>query len=139
MKYYRSGNTLVVRMDKGEEITEQLKRLAREEKILLAEVNGLGAIDDFTVGVYDVADKVFRPRTFQGCYEIVSLHGTINTFHGAYYSHLHMSAGNAEGQVLGGHLSRAVISATGELVVTILDGTVDRRYDEETGLNLFDL
>ena len=51
--------------------------------------------------------------------------------------HLHMSAGNDKGEVFGGHLNRAVVSATCEMVVDVLDGTVDRQYDPVTGLNLF--
>ena len=56
---------------------------------------------------------------------------------GEPYIHLHMSAGDADGNVRGGHLSRAVISATGELVVTVIDGEIDRKFDPEIGLNLF--
>ena len=56
---------------------------------------------------------------------------------GAFYTHLHMSAGNDKGQVFGGHLNRAVVSATCEMVVEIFPGTVDRVHDPDTGLNLF--
>ena len=48
-----------------------------------------------------------------------------------------MSAGNDKGEVFGGHLNRSVVSATCEMVVDVLDGTVDRAYDPVTGLNLF--
>ena len=54
-----------------------------------------------------------------------------------FYIHIHMSAGNSQGQVFGGHLNRAVVSATCEMVVTVIDGKIDRYYDEDVGLNLF--
>ena len=57
---------------------------------------------------------------------------------GAFYAHLHMSAGNRQGAVFGGHLNRAVASATCEMVITLLDGTVNRKFDDGVGLNLFD-
>ena len=41
------------------------------------------------------------------------------------------------GHVFGGHLNEAVISGTGELVLTRIAGEVDRCFDEEIGLNLF--
>ena len=62
---------------------------------------------------------------------------TVTTKDGEFYAHLHMCAGNEQGQAFGGHLNRAVVSATCEMVVEVLDGTVDRQYDPITGLNLF--
>ena len=121
MEYRRFDHTIVARLDKGEEILEQVKTIALQEHITLATVQALGAINAFT-----------------GHFEIVSLSGTINTMDGDFYSHLHMSAGNEKGQVFGGHLNRAIISATCEMVITILDGTVDRKFDPDIGLNLFD-
>ena len=137
MDYRRFNDTIVVRMDRGEEVQEQLRKVAEAENIRLAEISALGGTDDFTVGVYDLAEKQYHTSRFQGAFEIVSLTGTINTMNGEYYAHLHLSAGNGKGEVFGGHLYRAVISLTCEMVVRVIDGTVDRALSEELGINLF--
>ena len=137
MEYRRFNNTIVARIDKGEEILEQIKAIALKEKIKLANINALGATNDFTVGVFKIAEKKYYSNTFKGDFEIVSLTGTINTMNNEFYTHIHMSAGDTEGKVFGGHLNRAIVSATCEMVINIIDGTVDRYADEEIGLNLF--
>ena len=137
MDYRRFGNHIVARFDRGEEILESLKALALKENVRLASVSALGAVDDFTVGVYRVDEKKYYANHFEGAFEIVSLTGTISTMNGEYYAHLHMSAGDDKGAVFGGHLNRAVISATCELVIDVVDGVVERRADPEVGLNLF--
>ena len=137
MEYRRFGNTIVARIDRGEEILAAVREIAGAEHIQLASVSALGATNDFTVGVYNVDEKQYHANDYKGSFEIVSLTGTINTMDGEFYTHLHMSAGDEKGQVFGGHLNRAVVSAVCEMVITVIDGVVDRRFSEEIGLNLF--
>lgn len=137
MDYRRFGDTLVIRLDPDEEIIENLRAIAEKEQIKLASVEALGAINDFTVGVFDTVEKKYYSNRFQGAYEIVSLTGTITTKDGTFYQHLHMSAGESSGAVFGGHLSRAVVSATCEMIVRVIDGRVERVLDPDIGLNLF--
>ena len=137
MEYRRFGNTIVARIDRGEEILAAIKEISGAEHIQLASVSALGATNDFTVGVYNVDEKQYHANDFKGNFEIVSLTGTINTMNGEFYTHLHMSAGDEKGQVFGGHLNRAVVSAVCEMVITVIDGVVDRRFSQEIGLNLF--
>ena len=137
MDYRRFGDTLVIRLDPDEEIIENLRAIAEKEQIKLASVEALGAINDFTVGVFDTVEKKYYSNRFQGAYEIVSLTGTITTKDGAFYQHLHMSAGESSGAVFGGHLSRAIVSATCEMIVHVIDGRVERVLDPDIGLNLF--
>lgn len=137
MEYKRFGNTIVARIDKGEEILQKVKELALCENIKLASVNALGATNDFTVGVYNTEEKKYYANSFKGSFEISSLTGTINTMNDGFYAHFHMSAGNDKGEVFGGHLNRAVVSATCEMIINVIDGRVDRFADEDTGLNLF--
>ena len=86
---------------------------------------------------YNVAEKKYYANTFSGSFEIVSLTGTISTMNGEYYAHLHMSAGDEQGRGFGGQLNEAIISATCEMVIEVIDGQVDRVRDESVGLNLF--
>ena len=137
MEYRRFDNTIVARIDRGEEVLEQVAAIAQAEQIKLASVQALGALGSFTVGVYKVDEKKYYANSFEGSFEIVSLTGTIDTMNGEFYTHLHLSAGNDRGEVFGGHLNRAVISATCEMVITVIDGRVDRFHSEEIGLNLF--
>ena len=58
MEYRRFDNQIIARIDKGEEIQEQLKLIALKENIALATVNALGAVGNFTVGVFKVRKEV---------------------------------------------------------------------------------
>ena len=137
MEYRRFNNKIIARIDKDEEILEKIKDIALKENIKLASISALGAINDFTVGVFKVDEKKYYSNVFKGNFEIVSLTGTISTMNNEVYTHIHMSAGNEKGEVFGGHLNRAIVSATCEMVIDVIDGEVDRYFDEEIGLNLF--
>lgn len=121
MEYRKFSNTIVVRIDKGEEILEKIKEIALKENIKLANINALGATNDFTVGVFKTTEKKYYSNNFKGDFEIVSLTGTINTMNNEFYAHIHMSAGNDKGEVFGGHLNRAIVSATCEMIINIVD------------------
>ncbi|MDK2967151.1 PPC domain-containing DNA-binding protein [Lacrimispora sp.] len=138
MEYRKFENTFVIRLDPGDEILTSLISLCETERIMLASVSGLGAVNAVQLGVFDTEKKQYYSREYKGLYEIASLTGTITVKGENPYLHLHMVIGNPHtNECFGGHLGRAVISATGELVVTAIPGKVGRREDETVGLNLF--
>lgn len=137
MEYRKFGDTFVLRLEPNEEICGSILALAEAENIALAEISGLGAVDEFTVGAFNTETKEYRSNTFRGIYEIVSLTGTLTRKDGAPYLHAHFAAGDLQGQVVGGHLNRANISATAEIVIRAIAGTVERKFSEAIGLNLF--
>lgn len=137
MDYKRFGDKIVARIDRTEEVHEKLKEIALKENIKLASVYGLGATDDFTIGIFSVSKKDYKERNFKGEFEILSIIGSISTLDGEYYPHLHISASNGDGNVFGGHMKSARISVTCELTINIIDGIVDRQKDPETGINIY--
>ena len=136
MDYRRFGKTIIARIDRGEEVLTQLKNIALKEEIKLASVRALGATDDFTVGVFKVDEKKYYANHFTGDFEIVSLTGNITTQRGRPYAHLHMAVSDLSARVYGGHLNRAVVSATAEIIIQTIPGEIDRQPDPRIGLNL---
>lgn len=136
MKYANFEDTYVLRLEKGEEVVESIKKLCKEEKITLAEITGLGAANLVEIGLFNVNTKEYRTEVIEGMFEITSLIGNATTKEREPYLHLHINFSDASNQVKGGHLVRARISATGEIFIRKINGEVGRRFDEEIGLNL---
>ena len=133
------NNHYVIRIDKEEEVLENLTSLCEKENIKAGSVVGLGAAKHIKIGLYDVGAKKYNSIEMEEPMEITSLVGNISTKEGKTYLHFHINVCNSKMQVFGGHLNFCIIGATCELVLTVLDGEIDRIYDEELGLNLFNL
>lgn len=135
----RIGNTLIVRVDRGEELIEGIKTAIKKEKIRLGIVSGIGAASSTTLGVYNVEEQKYYQSVFNGIHEITHLAGNVSEMDGETYLHLHITIADEKGHAHGGHLNEAIIGATSEIFIQIIDGSVDRYKDEETGLNLLAL
>ena len=135
MDYRKFGNTLMIRMDPGEEVLGTLADLCRREKVRLGHFSALGAADVLELGVYDVKEQVYHKEEFCGAYEITSLFGTVSEKDGEVYLHAHLNASSMHGVTIGGHLNRAVISGTCEMALTVLDGHAGRKVNPLSGLN----
>ena len=138
MEYRKFNDKYVLRLEKGEEVISKIKELAEKEKIDLAEITGLGAASLVEIGVFNVNTKEYKTKVFEGMFEITSLVGNVTRKEDDVYLHIHINFGDEEGKVLGVHLVRANISATSEIIISQIDGNVNRKFSDEIGLNLLD-
>lgn len=139
MKVKQIDNKLIVRIDKGEEIVESIMTVCKKFDIKLGSIMGIGATNKVTIGLYDVENKKYHSKEFTGNFEIASVIGTISMMNDEPYLHLHITVCDENHHSYGGHLNSAVVSATSECVIDMMNGYVDRKVDKETGLNLFDI
>ena len=136
MEYKRKNDLIFFRLDRGEEIISSLLKIAEKEDIVLASINGIGACDELTIGVYNVREKKYYQKIFKGEFEITSLNGNISRKDDEIYLHLHINYSDANFLTFGGHLNHCRISATLEGIINIIDIENNRIKDETTGLNL---
>lgn len=137
MKYIIDKDTIYLRIDKGEEVCSSLLKIAKELNINSASISGLGASNEFTVGVFDLDKKEFIGNNFKTEYEITNLTGNLSLKDNLPYLHLHGTFANLK-EVVGGHVTKCIISLTAEIVIKKTNKKINRIFDNETGLNLWD-
>jgi uncharacterized protein len=139
MNYKRFNNKIVFCIDKGEEIVDALKTICKKLDIKLGSIVGIGATDKITIGLLNTKTKKYQSKEFTGDHEIAPLVGNITIMNDEVYLHLHVTICNVEHKAIGGHLISAVISATFEGIIDIIEGHVTREFNDEVGLNLLKL
>jgi len=137
VKFKQFANRYFVRIDKGEEIVETLKKFCSDKKIESGCLNGIGASNKLTVGYYNTGEQKFYKKDFEGEYEITSLNGNIYMLNGETSIHAHINFAGTNFITYGGHLASAIISGTCEIAVIQLDDRIEKEFDKETGLNIF--
>ena len=136
MEFKKFGNRYFVRIDRGEELIESLKKFCRANGIKLASVTGIGAAGKAVIGLFETKTKKYISKEVTGDHEITALMGNITRMDGEPYLHIHVNLADRECRAIGGHLNSAVISGTCEGVVDVTDGALGREFDGGAGLNL---
>lgn len=139
MHYTQFDSKIVFRLDPGEELVQSIKKLCEQLNITLGTITGLGATNNVTLGLYEVATKQYHQITRTGDHEIASLYGNITQMNGEVYLHLHITVCDKTYQSISGHLNKAIISVTFEGVIDCIKGTITRHKDQHTGLNILSL
>ena len=138
MQTKKFNNKIIVRIDKGEEIVKSLTKVCQDNNITLGSISGIGATNKVTIGLFDVATKKYHSKELIGNYEIAPLSGNISTMDNKIYLHLHINLCDSNHNSFGGHLNSAIVSATCECIIDIIDDKIDRKLDKDIGLNLMD-
>lgn len=139
MRCKKFGNKYLIRLDRGEEIVSSLKLICINNKIEFGFFSAIGATNEVTVGLFDTKQKKYHSTTLEDDFEITSLNGNITTMNGEIYLHCHINLADKEHRSFGGHLNKAIVSATCEMILEKIDGNLNRIYDPDTQLNLFDI
>jgi len=138
MKHSRFKDKVIVRIDKGEDLIGSIKTVCKEYQIKAGSVLGIGTVGKITIGLFNPIIKQYHSRELIGDFEMAPLAGNITTKNGEPYIHLHANVCNADQSSFGGHVSAATASITCEIIIDVIDATIERTFDSGIGINLLE-
>lgn len=134
---HSESGTYTLNFARGEEVMAGLASFLKEKNIQAAHLTGLGAASRVTLAYYNLTTKSYEKQTITEDVEILSLTGNVGVKEGGeLVVHIHGTFGRKDLSVFGGHLFELEISGAGEIHLTTFSGTINRAYDEQTGLTL---
>jgi len=129
----------VLRLKKNDEIISSIMDFCQEKKITSAWFTGLGAAKNATLALYDLETKKFSKKAIKGPLEIANITGNIATKDNEVLIHCHITLSDKNMSAYAGHLERADVAATVEIIFRVLDIQLTRKHDLNIGLNLLEL
>lgn len=131
------GRSVALVFDSGDAVMQELRQWCREQAITAAGFTAIGAFADATVGWFDWETKQYREIPVEEQVEVLSLAGDIAVGpDGDAAAHAHVVLGTRDGSTRGGHLIRAHVRPTLELILDEAPAHLRKKYDPESGLAL---
>lgn len=133
----KDPKTFVVVLDTGEEILSSLKSFAHEQHLAASSFKAIGALSSVELGWFDWKAKEYRTAVkLDEQVELLSLIGDIALKDSEPQVHAHLVVGRSDGTAHGGHLLKASVRPTCELILTESPEHLQKQIDPESGIAL---
>ena len=136
--YEKDGlRTYAVVLKTGEEVMTCLRQFVTQERIFAAQITAIGALSDVVLQYFDWDKKEYQGIPIREQVEVASMMGDVaQSPAGEPTLHIHMVAGRRDGSAVAGHLARAHVRPTLEVIVNESPAHLRKRKDPESGLAL---
>jgi len=129
--------TFALILETGDEVLSCIENFARKEDLDGAQFSAIGALSDAVLTYFDWETKDYLENPVDEQVEVASLNGDVALSpDGRQAIHIHAVLGKRDGTALAGHLAKAHVRPTLEVVLTEAPRHLQKRFDEESGLAL---
>lgn len=139
MDIVERNGSFFIKLYKDESLFESLEEFASRHQQTFGTLNGIGALKDCELGFYHLDRKEYDRKVFPHEAELLSLVGNLSFLKEKPFFHIHTILGASDFSTYGGHLFKATVAVTAEIIFRPLSLSVNREHDEEIGLNLLNL
>ena len=134
MQYSKVEDGFMMHVEKGEKIMETITQFCKENEINNAQLSGIGAVMNIDIGALDINSKQYIRKNFKNVWELVSYQGNVSLKNSEPFIHAHVTIGNHDFNIKGGHLFEATVAAVGEFILRKFDNNVYRAFNNNVGL-----
>lgn len=129
--------TYALILDTSDELAAELKQFAQKEKLGGSSFQAIGAFQSVRLGWFNWESKKYETSVaLDEQVELLSLIGDIALKDGEPQVHAHVVVGRRDGTAHGGHLQKAVVRPTCEVILTESPRHLAKQHDPESGLAL---
>jgi uncharacterized protein len=129
--------TFALIMDTGDEVVEILKKFASSQQLSGSSFKAIGALSYVQLGWFNWETRKYEVAAeFSDQVELLSLIGDIASQDGQPQVHAHLVVSRRDGTAHGGHLLKACVRPTCELILTESPEHLQKRIDPQSGLAL---
>lgn len=125
MKYSRSDEVLLIKLEDGEDVHSSLIEICDREDFRTGWVySGIGILREFTLGYF--MGREYSKKYFEEPHELLSMSGSV-TLDTEVPLHLHTSLSSRQFGVVGGHLFRGTVNVLNEIMIKKLPENIRLR------------
>ena len=134
MQFQKIDNSYIVHVEKGEKVMDTLTQFCIDRNITSGQLSGIGAVKNVDIGAYNITSKEYIHKIFDSILELLSFQGNVAIKDGEPFIHAHITLGNHDMEVSGGHLFEMEVAAVGEFIIHDFKDKTHRVLNEEIGL-----
>jgi len=127
--------TYVVILQTGEELMSSLNSFAETKRLSSSSFKAIGALSEVELGWFNWETKQYQTAVkLSEQVELLSLIGDVAMKDGKPQVHAHLVVGRKDGTAHGGHLLRATVRPTCEIILTENPDHLRKVIDPESGI-----
>jgi len=144
MQSKKLGDAIYLRVDKGEDVVAAIEETCRNAGVTSATFSGIGACEKVAIATYLPEKHDFKIDEAAGMFEMVSLIGNLSEGDdgkGVLHAHASFAFLDETGahRTIAGHLHAAIVGYTAEIGIRPAAGRIGRVFQDETGIEVWDL
>lgn len=128
--------TFAIILDTNDEVMHCIETFASEQNLKASQFNAIGAFSKATFGFFDFSIKDYKKIEIDEQVEVLNVAGDISLYKNEIKIHAHVVVGKSDGTAHGGHLLKAYVHPTLEIILTESPAYLVREMDKDLHIPL---